>query len=302
MWSLPAAHVHGNRIFANGTLGVDLIGDGITANDPNDTDSGPNNLLNTPVFDTAVKNGTDLLVTGTIDLSVSTLPPVRTWFFANEECDSSGSGEGERFLGSVLASQVPDEVGNYNFVATLPGGSVDVGDELTAISEEAAVGTSEFSTCLEAKGPPEVGVEVVAGKVSGTILYKEPGSDDFVELDEQSTLPEGTIVDSTNGEVRIVSEAPTEPGGLREAIMSKGRFKILQDDAEPFTLEARLNGGTRCGAPAKRAGSHKRALEILTKGGKHRSRGRHGAGTSAAPTGSPATSVRARASRCSRVR
>lgn len=272
-------HVHANRIFANGTLGVDLIGDGVTPNDPNDTDAGPNNLLNTPVFDAAVKNGTDLLVTGTIDLSVSTAPPVRTWFFANETCDSSGSGEGERFLGTALASQVPGQPGDYNFAATLPGGSVDAGDELTAIAEEATVGTSEFSTCFEAGGPPDVGASVVAGEVSGTILYKAPGSDEFVELDEQSTLPEGTIVDATNGEVRIVSEAPTEPGGLREAIMSQGRFKVLQDDADPFTLEARLNGGTRCGPPAKRAGGRKRQLEILTKGGRHRSRGRHGAGT-----------------------
>ena len=252
--------IRGNDIFGNAGLGIDLGGDGVTANDPDDTDAGPNELLNTPVIDSVVTDGTDLLVTGTMDLPVTTVSFVAVSLYANEECDPSGSGEGERFLGGpIAASEVPGETDNYNFAAEISGAAVDEGDLITATTLDAGVGTSEFSQCYEAKSEPTVGEDVQAGPVKGTILYKPPGAPDFLELDEQSSLPEGTIIDATDGEVRIISEAPTEPGGLREGIFSRGRFKVLQDDTDPYILEARLNGeqhaGPRSAPPAESVSS-----------------------------------------------
>ncbi len=57
-----------NSIFANGNpdkaLGIDLDGDGVTINDTSDSDNGPNELLNFPIFETATISGNILKVTG----------------------------------------------------------------------------------------------------------------------------------------------------------------------------------------------------------------------------------------------
>ena len=278
-----------NSIFANdggpfGKLGIDLgLNAGlqlVTPNDTDDADTGSNDLLNFPVLDTATVDASQVTVTGTIDLPPGTTPPVIISLYANDGCDPLGFGEGETPLGTDTATSV-DANGDVDFMRTLPG-TVSSGDEITATTTWAGM-TSEFSACLEAIGPPEVSQTVVAGPVSGTILVKVPGGDEFEELDQQQLLPEGTIVDATGGEVRVVSEVPPGQGppdddsGTRHAIVSEGRFKVLQDDAAPFTTEFRLAGGTPCGA-RKRAPSFKRQLNVLAKG-RHRSRGRHGAGT-----------------------
>ncbi|MFB3107281.1 MAG: right-handed parallel beta-helix repeat-containing protein, partial [Pseudomonadales bacterium] len=59
-----------NSIFNNGDLGIDLTntatntGDGVTANDDGDPDTGANNLLNFPVIETASIIGSNLVLTG----------------------------------------------------------------------------------------------------------------------------------------------------------------------------------------------------------------------------------------------
>ncbi|MBI5868088.1 MAG: hypothetical protein HZB43_07370 [candidate division Zixibacteria bacterium] len=48
-----------NVIYGNSGLAIDLWEDGVTPNDPGDTDAGPNALLNYPVFDSAIQTGID---------------------------------------------------------------------------------------------------------------------------------------------------------------------------------------------------------------------------------------------------
>jgi CSLREA domain-containing protein len=274
-----------NHVYGNAGLGIDmrpLVGP--DPNDVDDEDEGqPHDFQNFPVIDTAVAGGTTQ-ITGTLDtppdMDGSTYGMI---FYKNSACDpgSPGHGEGEVFLGRIEATADDSRV---DFSGAVGNTSTVAGDQITGMVSVGPSGSSEFSACVEAEEPPQANQDVVAGEVSGTIRYRLPGSDQFVELQDQEALPEGTTFDTTEGEVRIVSQAPnpTPPddnSGLREATFSEGLFKLLQDDKAPFTTEARLAGGSKCSSgKTKRAGGRKRRLRSRGRG-RHRSRGRRGAGT-----------------------
>ena len=127
----------GNAIHQNGTLGIDLIGNGITPNDPGDSDEGANNLTNFPVL-SAVAGG----VQGTLNSIPNTT--FRIEFFGNTACDASGNGEGQIFLGST--SVTTDATGN----AVIPLFAAVVDQFVTATATDSSNNTSEFSACVTA--------------------------------------------------------------------------------------------------------------------------------------------------------
>ncbi|MCG8605530.1 choice-of-anchor D domain-containing protein, partial [bacterium] len=122
----------------------ELAGDGGTANDGGDGDSGPNNLQNFSVLDSALFGGGILTVNGTID----TPDPekVTLEFFANKEADLSGHGEGKEFLGSTK----PGTDGKFG--ATLP--EPKAGDFISATATDKDGNTSEFSETIEMERVP----------------------------------------------------------------------------------------------------------------------------------------------------
>lgn len=139
----------GNSIHSNGTptnfLGLDLGGDGVTANDSGDGDGGPNNLQNFPVIasaETAAGLGTS--ITGSLNSTAAT--SFRIEFFTNPACDGLGNGEGETFLGFLDVTT--NGSGNASFNVILPT-ITTVGEALTATATRNAApfDTSEFSAC-----------------------------------------------------------------------------------------------------------------------------------------------------------
>ena len=68
-------NILGNSIFSNGTtnmhLGIDLGADGVTPNDNQDADTGPNNLQNFPILTSALKTGSTNTITGTLNSTPS---------------------------------------------------------------------------------------------------------------------------------------------------------------------------------------------------------------------------------------
>ncbi|MFN2426094.1 MAG: right-handed parallel beta-helix repeat-containing protein, partial [Candidatus Binatia bacterium] len=92
-------------------LGIDLGADGVTANDEDDSDGGPNGLQNFAVLTFARSGGGQVVVEGHLQSS----PGFYTLqFFLCGEADPSGFGEGELFLGTT-AVMVPDEEGTTAF-------------------------------------------------------------------------------------------------------------------------------------------------------------------------------------------
>jgi hypothetical protein len=140
--------VLGNRIFNNGALGIDLgPADGVTANDADDVDTGPNNLQNFPVLTSAAIQGSFVIVRGTLD-AATTGDVFRIEFFASPSADASGHGEGQVFLGAVIVSGTTTST-DLVFTAVLPAPAGLHGQVITATATDLDTGdTSEFSADL----------------------------------------------------------------------------------------------------------------------------------------------------------
>jgi hypothetical protein len=120
-----------NAIFQNSSLGIDLhaaadLWPGVTPNDPNDADAGPNELLNFPVLAS--------VTTATARGSACAGCTVEVFVAA---ADASGHGQGRTLVGSAAAG------GAGQFNVALSG--VRVGDDVTATATDAQGNTSEFS-------------------------------------------------------------------------------------------------------------------------------------------------------------
>lgn len=152
--TFAGVRIAGNSIHDNGGIGIDLITDGfltgVTPNDPLDVDSGGNGLQNFPVLQSATRVGNSLRIVGTLNSSPSSTCALE--FFASPQCDSSGFGEGQQFLGST--SLTTDALGNAAFDVTLavpvqPGWFVS-----STATAAASLSTSEFSACVTVSGSP----------------------------------------------------------------------------------------------------------------------------------------------------
>lgn len=151
----------GNTIFSNADLGIDLGTSGVTPNDAVDNDAGANNLQNFPVLTSAFGGST------TIEGTLNSVPnnDYRVEFFSNSECDPSGNGEGETFIGT--ANVTTDASGTADFVVTVPA-NVPAGHLITATVTDSGDNTSEFSRCTEVLPlpPPLPDVFVYSAKIT----------------------------------------------------------------------------------------------------------------------------------------
>jgi hypothetical protein len=140
--------IDSNSIFDNDGLGVDLGGDGVTANDPNDGDAGVNDLQNFPVLEAADIGAGTTTVSGSLDSTADTSFVID--FYASDSCDPSGYGEGQRWLGRITATT--DARGNVSFSPTF-GLALQDGNQVTALATSPGSSTSEFSACVTARTP-----------------------------------------------------------------------------------------------------------------------------------------------------
>lgn len=146
----PASNVRiaGNRLFGNVGLGIDLaatfVGDGVSANDTDDADSGANGLQNFPQLSSAQIYDGGLRFLGLLDRSNAS--GVRDYvlrFHVGNSCHGSGNGEGASYLGAVHWVSVGPTVEAFDLRldADAAAGSIIT---VTASSPD---GTSEFSAC-----------------------------------------------------------------------------------------------------------------------------------------------------------
>lgn len=148
-----------NAIFANTALGINLVGGtedayGVTANDVDDADTGPNNLLNTVVLQQAVTSGGTLYLSGSFNGAANTY--YRVDVYSNTAAEPSGTGEGRTWLGAInLPVGASGSVsGAYSLGASVAAGAYI---STTVTRTDASYGTlyetSEFSNHVAATAP-----------------------------------------------------------------------------------------------------------------------------------------------------
>ncbi len=184
----------GNKIFANAGLGIDLdptpvmnvttdTPDSVTPNDLGDVDTGPNNLQNFPVIASAISDGTNTTVSGTLNSTANTT--FRVEFFANSALDSTSFGEGEQFLGFTTVTT--DASGNVSFTEILPT-AVPVGQLITATVTDSDNNTSEFSAGVAVATLPGVSIT----QTDGSTEVSEDGGTDSYQI-ALNTVPTGAV-------------------------------------------------------------------------------------------------------------
>lgn len=195
-----------NSIHSNAGQGIDLNGDGnVTPNDPGDGDVGNNDLQNVPVLTSVTGTGGGTTIAGSLDSTPDTT--FRIEFFANDAADSSGSGEGQTFLG--FATVTTDNQGFASFAAALTA-IVAPGQTVSATATSAAGNTSEFSQALLNSPDPSADLSVtvigtpdpvaVGNALTYTIVVTNAGPGEARSVLLVNALPSGvTYVSATGG-------------------------------------------------------------------------------------------------------
>ena len=117
-----------NSFYANGTLGIDLdgfdaLGDGVTLNELGDLDTGPNSLINFPIFSGAYIGGSNLVLEGwsrpgaTIEVFLSDISEGSATSGDNQLGLLNDYGEGQTFIGSFIEGSAADlSTGTSNYI------------------------------------------------------------------------------------------------------------------------------------------------------------------------------------------
>lgn len=161
--SLSETSILGNSIFGNDNFGIDLGEDGVTSNDGDDADSGPNDLRNFPVITSATESGGTISVDFDLDLGATLAGDYRIEFFKNPNGVDATNGEGEVFASDTLISHTGSGVESFSH--SFAGVT---GDTLTATTTDSVDaggygGTSEFSAWFGVTVPPTY-------EISGTVF------------------------------------------------------------------------------------------------------------------------------------
>jgi CSLREA domain-containing protein len=233
--------VRANLIFGNASLGLDLIGDGVTANDLGDVDTGPNRLQNFPVVSSVSGAGE---LSGSLDSTVAdSAYPVRIEFFANATCDGSNNGEGEVFLGFVSVAAPGAFTFNFTPIVGKPF--------ITATATDSGGNTSEFSACRMVGDVPVITVNTAA---------------DTVAADGACSLREAITAANTNAAFNgCIAGVP----GLDNIVFSIGAgtptinvTSALPAITEPLTINGATGGATRVELNGFSAGANVGGLTI----------------------------------------
>lgn len=234
-----------NVIYNTADIGIDLSNsssaDGVTPNDPLDTDQGANNLQNYPVLSAATNTAGIISVPYTLNSEVSSSYVVE--FFQTTTCHSSGFGGGQVYLGAAIANTNPS--GNAGatptFASTLTSGFI------TAVAMNFINGSSEFSACVPLTG--SAGNVLLSVSKTGTGAGAVTGTGINCGADCSESVPLSTVVALTATPTAGSTFAGWSGGGcsgtsscnvtVNAATAVNAQFDLI---TPPVTLSVTLSG------------------------------------------------------------
>ena len=197
--SVSGNAIRGNSIYANGTIGIDLGADSVTANDALDADTGANDLQNYPLLSSAAPlspSGTE--IRGTLDSSPSTTYALD--FFANPACAGRPHDfeEGLVYIGSSIQST--DGSGHADFDVTLPY-TIEADQHVTVTATDPGGNTSELSPRIvfsisPLSGPPAAGLLVRGPRHQFRRRSRDPARRQFRDGRRRAELDAGRSADA----------------------------------------------------------------------------------------------------------
>ena len=247
--------IRGNSIHDNAGLGIDMItctcpgGTGITPNDADDPDIGPNGFQNFPEITAATTDADGTTVSGTLDSTPNTTFLIDV--YASDEADDSGNGEGTVYLGATRTQTNASGDATFAEVFPLVGGDVVAA---TATPEDGpdAGSTSEFSASVPSTGSGGLRVAKAASNVNegaGTVMVK-------VERVGGTNGPVSVAYATRDGTAKAPGDYAARTGTLHFSTGQSSRtiaVSIVNDTrhepAERFTLRLLSADGAALGTP-----------------------------------------------------
>jgi hypothetical protein len=214
-----------------------LNSNGVTLNDANDADAGPNNLQNFPVINSAVSyNNALLTATGTIRTTPNTFLFIDLYW--SPTADSSGYGEGANYLG---ATAVTTDANGFATFAVQYNASVPNGAVVSATATTASGNTSEFSA-----------VRSVTPSSPGAAIWVQSGNTPEQSFWNGTSFGPVSNTSNVGGVLRVIqgAEGPTRDEMI---VFGLDRFNAIRGEmwngstwtALPFNPAATLSTNNR---------------------------------------------------------
>ncbi len=270
-----------NNIYGNTSLDIDLNDDGVSANDANDADAGPNDILNYPNITKVRHSGGILTVDYTLDVPAG---DYRIEFFKNPGgAHGSGNGGGESYAstdtithggtgleifsysfagsaGDIITSTATEEFAGpaYGSTSEFSNAETAVGDIAARWPLDETSGLTAFDIIASNNGTYRNGVildQAAACANTGNAAYFD-GFDDYVEIPHSADylLDEGTVtfwanVDALGGEQSMFSKDSTgfDDGGHLTIVVQAGgdvEVRLQSTTGDNFVNSAPITPGS----------------------------------------------------------
>jgi len=223
-----------NLIYNNGLLGIDLGDDGVTANDPFDADTGPNDLLNTPYIDSVFMNpdsSFNIYGTNRADSAIIEFFVAHPGNDGSKPEDPTGHGEAYQYIGTDTAN-IP---GSFSFV--IPN-TVPPFSRISMTATDTLGNTSEFGENFTLTPAPLI----IVGYSPINLQVTDPhggfiGRDAFGTLTQ--TIYPASYTDDVNDSIHI--DYPLEGQYIIDVIGEDGA-----DPGAVYSIGIRIDGTANC--------------------------------------------------------